>query len=213
MTEISLARNKLWGEMFFCQRQKNIPFPRRRESLPASAGTSAKRNGRLSVNAAVAAEIPAFAGMGEGGTAKLKELPFRRKPESLRRSRIRRRRLLQCSASRKILAVARMRFRLSPEWKILFFAARFSSFPFPRRRESPYSLGRATLAPHRFFTIRGRGDSRFRGNGVRVGMGGGRDGNNYFHSGESRNLCGEAAFAEGDHCNVPLRGKFSLPRE
>ena len=27
------------------------------------------------------------------------------------------RRLLQCSASRKILAVARMRFRLSPEWK------------------------------------------------------------------------------------------------
>ena len=34
-----------------------------------------------------------------------------------------------------------------------------------------------------------------------------------FHSGESRNLCGEAAFAEGDHCNVPLRGKFSLSRE
>ena len=27
------------------------------------------------------------------------------------------RRTLQCSASRKILAVARMRFRLSPEWK------------------------------------------------------------------------------------------------
>ena len=27
------------------------------------------------------------------------------------------RRPLQCSASRKILAVARMRFRLSPEWK------------------------------------------------------------------------------------------------
>ena len=30
------------------------------------------------------------------------------------------RRQLQCSASRKILAVARMRFRLSPEWKIFF---------------------------------------------------------------------------------------------
>ena len=47
-----------------------------------------------------------------------KNIPFRRKPESLRRSRIRRRRPLQCSASRKILAVARMRFRLSPEWKV-----------------------------------------------------------------------------------------------
>ena len=45
------------------------------------------------------------------------KFPFRRKPESLRRSRIRRRRTMQCSASRKILAVARMRFRLSPEWK------------------------------------------------------------------------------------------------
>ena len=75
-------------------------------------------------------EIPAFAGMESGGrfslsrewegggTVKLKELPFRRKPESLRQSRIRQRRLLQCSASRKILAVARMRFRLSPEWKV-----------------------------------------------------------------------------------------------
>ena len=34
-----------------------------------------------------------------------------------------------------------------------------------------------------------------------------------FHSGESRNLCGAAAFAEGEHCIVPLRGKFSLTRE
>ena len=60
-----------------------------------------------------------FRGNGRGeGRRKLKELPFRRKPESLRRSRIRRRRPLQCSASRKILAVARMRFRLSPEWKV-----------------------------------------------------------------------------------------------
>ena len=32
-------------------------------------------------------------------------------------SRIRRQATMQCSASRKILAVARMRFRLSPEWK------------------------------------------------------------------------------------------------
>ena len=92
---------------------------------------------------------------GNGGREGRQQLlPFRRKPESLRRSRIRRRRPLQCSASRKILAVARMRFRLSPEWKILFFAARFSSFPFPplfhsrtpfpfpRRRESlPASAG------------------------------------------------------------------------
>ena len=60
-----------------------------------------------------------FRGNGrEEGRRKLKELPFRRKPESLRQSRIRQRRLLQCSASRKILAVARMRFRLSPEWKV-----------------------------------------------------------------------------------------------
>ena len=43
-----------------------FPFLRRQESLPASAGNSAKAehcNGRLSANAAVAAEIPAFAGM------------------------------------------------------------------------------------------------------------------------------------------------------
>ena len=44
-----------------------FPFPRRRESLPANAGNSAKRKQcRLSANAAVAAEIPAFAGMEEG---------------------------------------------------------------------------------------------------------------------------------------------------
>ena len=111
-----------------------------RTSIPAKAGISAAKphspkatiamfrfaeNSRCCEN-----EIPAFAGMESGGrfslsrewegggTAKLKELPFRRKPESLRRSRIRRRRPLQCSALRKILAVARMRFRLSPEWKV-----------------------------------------------------------------------------------------------
>ena len=82
------------------------------------------------------------------------------------------------------------------------------------------------MMPPIFGDIRRQGDSRLRGNGKgerkrkggrewkwKAGMGGGRDGNNYFHSGESRNLCGEAAFAEGDHCNVPLRGKFSLSRE
>ena len=59
-------------DSFFCRSfllfsiPSPFPFPRRRESLPASAGNSAKRNGRLSANAAVAAEIPAFAGM-EGG--------------------------------------------------------------------------------------------------------------------------------------------------
>ena len=111
-----------------------------RTSIPAKAGISAAKP--HSPKAAIAMfrfaknsrcrenEIPAFAGMESGGrfslsrewegggTAKLKELPFRRKPESLRQSRIRQRRLLQCSASRKILAVARMRFRLSPEWKV-----------------------------------------------------------------------------------------------
>ena len=56
-------------DSFFCRSfllfsiPSPFPFPRRRESLPALAGNSAKRNGRLSANAAVAAEIPAFAGM------------------------------------------------------------------------------------------------------------------------------------------------------
>ena len=45
------------------RKSKKLPFPRKRESLPASAGNSAKRNSRLSANAAIAAEIPAFAGM------------------------------------------------------------------------------------------------------------------------------------------------------
>ena len=108
---------------------------------------------------------------GNGGREGRQQLlPFRRKPESLRRSRIRRRRPLQCSASRKILAVARMRFRLSPEWKILFFAARFSSFPFPplfhsreggnlfpRQRELPRSgmvaCRRMRLSPQRFLPL------------------------------------------------------------
>ena len=115
-------------------------------------------------------------------------LPFRRKPESLRRSRIRRRRPLQCSASRKILAVARMRFRLSPEWKILFVAARFSSFPFPplfhsreggnlfpRQREIPRSgmvaCRRMRLSPQRFLPLQewkgGAGMEGEGGNGKR----------------------------------------------
>ena len=60
-------------DSFFCRSfllfsiPSPFPFPRRRESLPALAGNSAKRNGRLSANAAVAAEIPAFAGMEGGG--------------------------------------------------------------------------------------------------------------------------------------------------
>ena len=60
-------------DSFFCRSfllfsiPSPFPFLRRRESLPASAGNSAKRNGRLSANAAVAAEIPAFAGMEGGG--------------------------------------------------------------------------------------------------------------------------------------------------
>ena len=52
--------------LFSIPASSTLPFPRKRESLPASAGNSAKRNGRLSANAAVAAEIPAYAGMEEG---------------------------------------------------------------------------------------------------------------------------------------------------
>ena len=95
---------------------------RRRRLLQCSASRKilavARMRFRLSPEWKVGGDFR-FRGNGRGGgTVKLKELPFRRKPESLRRSRIRRRRLLQCSASRKILAVARMRFRLSPEWKV-----------------------------------------------------------------------------------------------
>ena len=67
-------------------------------------------------------EIPAFAGMGVGeikekAAANSTHPSIPAKAGILRRSRIRRKRPLQCSALRKILAVARMRFRLSPEWK------------------------------------------------------------------------------------------------
>ena len=108
---------------------------------------------------------------GEEGRRQLKELPFRRKPESLRRSRIRRQATLN-SASRKILAVARMRFRLSPEWNILFSIVHSPStsipspIPFLRRQESlPASAGNSAkqngrLAPNA--AIRRR-DSGFAG--------------------------------------------------
>ena len=71
-----------------------FPFPRKRESFPASAGNSAKRKPMSPVGDAWRTmpprEIPAFAGMEILLIDAVSHLPFRRKPESLRRSRIRR---------------------------------------------------------------------------------------------------------------------------
>ena len=74
------------------------------------------------------------------------------------------RRQLQCSASRKILAVARMRFLPTQEWKE-GGAAKLKASPFPRKRESPCHLTVFGMRCRK--TIRGWGDSRFRGNGRR----------------------------------------------
>ena len=131
-------------------------------------------------------EIPAFAGMEKGGRRRVRILflskknfhsrPFFHSGESRNLcgdSRIRRRRTMQCSASRKILAVARMRFRLSPEWKILFSAVRFSPFSIPAKAGISLFLGRATHGLHRLcFGI------RF-GLGFKIGVGGGRGGRSW----------------------------------
>ena len=105
-------------------------------------------------------------------------LPFPRRRESLRRSRIRQRRPMQCSASRNILA-----YRPPPS--------------------IPAKAGISAAKPHSPKTT----DAMFRfAEYSRLSP-------PSFHSREGGNLCGEAAFAEGDRCNVPLRGKFSLSRE
>ena len=65
-------------------------------------------------------EIPAFAGM---GIILIDAAPVFHSGESRNlcgEAAFADRRPLQCSASRKILANARMRFRLSPEWKFFF---------------------------------------------------------------------------------------------
>ena len=93
-------------------------------------------------------------------------LPFRRKPESLRRQP--HSPTGDHSASRKILAVARMRFRLSPEWKGERVRFAPPNIPFPRKRESPCHSN--CFGARCRETVRGWGDSRFRGNGKGVGF-------------------------------------------
>ena len=143
-----------------------------------------------------------------------KILPFRRKPESLRRSRIRQRRPMQCPASRNILAyrpppsipakagISAAKPHSPKATDAMFRFAEYSRYsppllPFPRRRESLRRSRIRRRRPMQCSTSR---------NILAIAP-------PSFHSREGGNLCGEAAFAKGDRCNVPLRGIFSLSRE